>query len=261
MPRSRPSGHWLTCFFSVFLVVAGSWEALAQADDTIDPINPDQIHGELRSRQVTSLSSEIPARIDKITLREGYKFKKGTILVKLDCALIRAQHRKTEAALVAAKRKFAVEKRLLELNSTGELDVQDAEAERDKVLADMEAGLVRLSKCVIKAPFSGRIVERNLGEHQFAPVGREIIKIIDDENLEIAFLVPSHWVTWLKPGYKFLYKVSETNKSYPAKVVQRGAQVDAVSRSIIMIGRTLVRHKELIPGMSGIVIIKASKRD
>jgi hypothetical protein len=79
--------------------------------------------------------------------------------------------------------------------------------------------------------------------------------------LEIAFLVPSHWVTWLKPGYKFLYKVSETNKSYPAKVVQRGAQVDAVSRSIIMIGRTLVRHKELIPGMSGIVIIKASKRD
>ena len=61
--------------------------------------------------------------------------------------------------------------------------------------------------------------------------------------------------------YKFQFRVSETNKSYPAKVVQRGAQVDAVSRSIIMIGRTLARHKELIPGMSGIVIIKASKRD
>ena len=134
MPRSKPSGCWLTYFFSVILMVSGSWEALAQADDTIDPVNPDQIHGELRSRQVTSLSSEIPARIDKITLREGYKFKKGTVLVKLDCALIRAQHRKTEAALVAAKRKFAVEKRLLELNSTGELDVQDAEAEMDRFL-------------------------------------------------------------------------------------------------------------------------------
>ena len=109
MPLSRPSGHWLTCFFSVILVVAGSGEALAQANETFDPVNPDQIHGELRSRQVTSLSSEIPARIDKITLREGYKFKKGTVLVKLDCALIRAKHRKTEAALVAAKRKFAVE--------------------------------------------------------------------------------------------------------------------------------------------------------
>ena len=234
---------------------------LAKADDVIAPVNPDQIHGELRSRQMTSLSSEIPARIEEITLREGFRFKKGTVLVKLDCALIRARHRKTEAALVAAKRKFAVEKRLLELNSTGELDVQDAEAEMGKVLADMEAGLVRLSKCTIKAPFSGRIVEWKMSEHQFAQIGREIIEIIDDENLEIAFLAPSHWVTWLKPGYKILYRVNETNKVYPAKVVQRGAQVDAVSRSIIMIGRTLLRHKELIPGMSGTVSIKPPERN
>ena len=77
MPRFRLSGHWLSYFFSVISVVAGSWDALAQVNDTIDPVNPDQIHGELRSRQVTSLSSEIPARIDKITLREGYKFKKA----------------------------------------------------------------------------------------------------------------------------------------------------------------------------------------
>ena len=256
-----PGNRRIIKILLLWLVVFISGEILARADDGITPVNPDQIHGELRSRHVTSLSSELPARIEKITLREGYSFKEGTVLVKLDCALIRARHRKTEAALVAAKRKYSVEKRLLELNSTGELDVQDAEAEMGKVLADMEAGLVRLSKCIITAPFSGRVVERKMGEHQFAPVGSEIIKIIDDENLEIAFLVPSHWVTWLKPGYKFKYRVNETAKVYPARVVQRGAQVDAVSRSIIMIGRTLLRHKELIPGMSGIVIIKPPKRD
>ena len=261
MPSSRPSGHWLTCFFSVFLVVAVSWEALAQANDTIDPVNPDQIHGELRSRQVTSLSSELPARIEKIALREGFRFEKGSVLIKLDCALIKAQHEKTKAVLVAAEKKHAVEKRLLELNSTGELDVQNAEAEMGKALADMEAGRLRLSKCVIRAPFSGRIVERKMGEHQFAQVGREIIRIIDDKNLEIAFIIPSHWVTWLKPGYRFLYRVNETGKDYPAKVVQRGAQVDAVSRSIIMIGRTIAGHEELIPGMSGIVNIKPPNKD
>ena len=156
IPSYQLCDRRLMLIVAILLLVAISWDAVAQTNSTIDPINPDQIHGELRSRQVTSLSSELPARIEKITLREGYRFKKGTVLVKLDCALIRAQHRKTEAALVAAKRKFAVEKRLLELNSTGELDVQDAEAEMGKVLADMEAGQVRLSKCVIKAPFSVR---------------------------------------------------------------------------------------------------------
>ena len=74
-------------------------------------------------------------------------------------------------------------------------------------------------------------------------------------------IIPSHWVTWLKPGYRFLYRVNETGKDYPAKVVQRGAQVDAVSRSIIMIGRTIADHKELIPGMSGIVNIKPPNKD
>lgn len=251
----------IAAYLLLLLIIFHPLSALAQTDDEIVSINPEQIHGELRSRQVTSLSSEIPAKIERITLREGYKFQEGTVLVQLDCALIEAKHRKTEAAWVAAKRKYDVEKRLFELNSTGELDVQNAEAEMGKVLADMEAGLVRLSKCVIKAPFSGRIVERKIGEHQFAPVGREIIKIIDDENLEIAFLVPSKWVTWLKPGYNFSYKVNETGKVYPSKVVQRGAQVDAVSRSIIMIGRTLRRHKELLPGMSGTVVLKPPNRD
>ena len=228
---------------------------------TVEPVDPDQIHGQLRSLQETSLSSELPTRIEQIMLREGYRFEKGSVLVKLDCALIRAQHQKTKAALVAAKRKYAVEKRLLELNSTGELDVRNAEAKMGEALADMKAGRVRLSKCVIKAPFSGRIVERKMGKHQFAQVGKEIIKIIDDENLEIAFMVPSQWVTWLKPGYQFSYKVDETGKSYSAKVVQRGAQVDAVSRSIVMIGRTIDRHSELIPGMSGIVSIKPRNLD
>ena len=124
-----------------------------------------------------------------------------------------------------------------------------------KVDADIKAGRVRLSKCVIKAPFSGRIVKRKMGEHQFAQIGKEILSIIDDKNLEIAFIVPSRWITWLKPGYKFVYRVNETGKSYPSKIVQRGAQVDAVSRSVVIIGETLSRYNELVPGMSGQVII------
>ena len=140
----------------------------------------------------------------------------------------------------------------------GELDVKNAEAEMGKVVADMRAGRVRLSKCTIRAPFSGRIVEIKMGRHQFAKVGVEILKIIDDINLEIVFMVPSKWVSWLKPGYEFLYLVDETSKKYKARVVQRGAQIDSVSRSILLIGTTIGRHPELIPGMSGIIKFKPS---
>ena len=228
-------------------------KSLGQTIDLSVPVGPDKIYGKLRSQNSTFLSSEIPARIEQILVGEGDSFKKGANLVNLDCSLIRAKYEKLEAILKAAKAKLSVEKRLLELNSTGELDVKNAEAEMGKITADIKAGRVRLSKCFIKAPFSGRVVEVKMGQHQFAKVGVEIIKIIDDVNLEIVFMVPSNWVNWLKIGSQFEYQVEETSKVYKASVKQRGAQIDAISRSIIVIGITNKRQRELIPGMSGIV--------
>ena len=220
------------------------------------PLSPDKIYGKLRPKHSTSLSSEIPARIEKILVREGNSFKKGAVLVVLDCSLIKAKYERLEAILKAAQAKLAIERRLLELNSTGELDVKNAEAEMGKITADMKAGRVRLSKCVIKAPFSGRVVDVKMGKYQFARVGVEIVKIIDDLNLEIVFMVPSSWVSWLKLGHKFEYYVNETSLQYKARIIQRGAQIDAISRSIVMIGSTIHQQNELVPGMSGTVKFK-----
>ena len=249
------------CFLTFCLNVFDVNPALGQKVGFDDSISPDKIYGKIRSQHTTSLSSEIPTRIEKLLVREGNSFKKGSILIKLDCSLIKARYEKLEAILKAAKAKLSIETRLLELNSTGELDLKNAEAEMGKITADMKAGRVKLSKCIIKAPFSGRVVEVKMGEHQFAKVGVQIIKIIDDFNLEIVFMVPSGWVRWLKRGTAFQYLVDETSRSYSARIVQRGAQIDAISRSIVMIGATLKRHKELIPGMSGIVKFKIPVSD
>ena len=63
IPSYQLCDRRLMLIVAILLLVAISWDAVAQTNSTIDPINPDQIHGELRSRQVTSLSSELPARI------------------------------------------------------------------------------------------------------------------------------------------------------------------------------------------------------
>ena len=161
-PNNIPFFIFCALFGCLFNIQSGLSEAL----ETVNSVNPERIYGELRSRHITALSSELPAKIEKITLREGFKFKQGAILVKLDCALIRAKHERIKSNLIIAKRKYTVEKRLLELNSTGEIDVLNAESEIQKVQADMKAGNVRLSKCIIRAPFSGRILERKMGEHR-----------------------------------------------------------------------------------------------
>ena len=99
------------CFLTFCLNVFDVNPALGQKVGFDDSISPDKIYGKIRSQHTTSLSSEIPTRIEKLLVREGNSFKKGSILIKLDCSLIKARYEKLEAILKAAKAKLSIETR------------------------------------------------------------------------------------------------------------------------------------------------------
>ena len=54
-----------------------------------------------------------------------------------------------------------------------------------------------LGKCQISAPYAGRIAEQKIREQQYAQAGQPLLDIIDDSVLELEFLVPSRWLSWL----------------------------------------------------------------
>lgn len=229
--------------------------SLAQQTPTLEQPTQQNIYGQLRAKNHTTLSAEVAARINKIPLREGQSFKKGQALVVMDCQLLKAQLAKLKTVLLAAEKKHTAEKRLLDLNSTGKLEVDLAEIEVMKNQADVDATQVKISKCVLKAPYSGRVVAWKAREYQFSQVGKGIIEILDEKNLEIVFIVPSHQLAWMKPGHKFLFQVEETTMTYPASVARIGARVDPVSRSVTVIGALTGRFSDLLPGMSGSIQI------
>ena len=78
-----------------------------------------------------------------------------------------------------------------------------------------------------------------------------MLDIIDDSVLELEFLVPSHWLSWLRVGGKFEVQIDETRKSYPAKFIRIGARVDPVSQSVKVAAAIDGKFPELIAGMSG----------
>jgi hypothetical protein len=62
--------------------------------------------------------------------------------------------------------------------------------------------------------------------------GQALLDILDDSALELEFLVPSRWLSWLQQGTEFQVRIDETGKTYPAKVQRLAARVDPVSQSI-----------------------------
>lgn len=220
--------------------------ALAQ-----DPAQSLDIRAQLSPRRYTTLSAELGAKIETISVREGERFRGGQVLVSMECSLQRANQEKARAALAAAERTASVNKRLHEMNAGGELEAEIAAAEARKARAEVEAGRAILSKCQVAAPFSGRVADLKVRADQFVQPGAAMMEIIDDSVLEVEFLAPSRWLAWLRLGSAFQILVDETGQAYPAKVARLGARVDPVSQSIKVVGEITGTHPELLAGMSG----------
>jgi membrane fusion protein, multidrug efflux system len=225
----------------------------------LQSLNPDEIFGQLRSRNITTLSSEIAAKTDSIPFRNGESFLKGDVLVSFDCGLYQARENKAQAILNGASKKHAAEKRLAKLGSGGQLDVDLAAAKVEEARADLQIAKQQTSKCVLIAPYDGRVVQQRAGEHQFMQTGAAVIDIVEEGVLEIEFLVPSKRVVGLKKGSAFRFHVMETDKTYPAVILRRGALVDPISRTISMIGTLTGEAPDLIAGMSGQVLLEVDK--
>jgi membrane fusion protein (multidrug efflux system) len=235
---------WLTAMLGS-LAVTASFAGDAPSLDKQD------IRAQLSPQRYTSLAAEIGAKIDRIAVREGESFKAGQTLIGFDCTLQAAQSQRAKAALFAADKLATANHRLAELNSVGQLEVDTAEAEVAKARADVALTDATLSKCNVIAPFNGRVAEQKLREKQFVQAGQPILDIIDDSSLELEFIVPSRWLSWMKPGYRFRVRIDETTDTYPAKITRLGARVDPVSQSIKIAAVIDGRFPQLIAGMSG----------
>ena len=210
-----------------------------------------EIRAQLMPRRYTTVAAEIGAKINKIAVQEGSAFRSGQVLVGFDCSLQQAQLEKAQAELEAAEQTLKSNVRLAELNSVGQLELDLSRAAVNRSKAELSANQVVLDKCVITAPFAGRIAEQKVREQQFVQPGQPLLDILDDSVLELEFLVPSSWLAWLKIGGAFEVEIDETRKKYPARFIRKGARVDPVSQSIKVTGAIDGRFSELMTGMSG----------
>ncbi len=208
------------------------------------------IRGLIKPTTTAVLSSEISAQIEKLPFKNGDSFSKGETLVKFDCSLYLAQHSAAKAELEASKKNLENQEQLLQLNATSNIQVDLAAIEVKKSKANLSVTGITLNRCSIKAPYGGRVIETAVNQHESVGKDQELLSILNDKELEIEVIVPSKWLTWIKPDISFQFTVDETGKSYLAKISQIGAVVDPVSQTVPVKG-LFQEEVEVLAGMSG----------
>jgi RND family efflux transporter MFP subunit len=241
-------------------------DTLPTDDTPAKPTAPDQVTTELgnirglvKPQYEAELSSEITARIVNLPYKEGQRFRRGDTLIRFDCSLYNAELASTRAEHEAQEKTHKNNLELAKLDAVGKLDVDVSGSKVKKAAADMNVARVKVSRCVMRAPYDGRVVKLEVNEHEAVAPDQKLMRILDDRQLKIELIVPSKWLTWLKVGTGFSFKVDETGQAHPAKVTELGAAVDPVSQTVRLQGMFSQASPGVLAGMSGTAVFVVPK--
>jgi RND family efflux transporter MFP subunit len=229
--------------------------------------------GSLKAASRTAISAKVLATILEITATAGDQVKEGDVLIRLDSKELDARVRQAEQSLAAAvaarteaeqnfnRVKPLHEKRVIAKadfdQATAKLEVAKAgESRADQAVSEAKA---LLSYATIKAPKSGRIVDRLAEEGDTARPGEPLLVLYDAASLRLEAPVQENLAVKLQVGQKLDVYVDAIGREVEAAIDEIVPQADAPSRSFL-VKAALPRATDLYEGMFGRLRIPAGSR-
>lgn len=210
----------------------------------------------VRADAEAELSSSLSGMIKALPVDEGSEFAEGDLLVRLDCAMQRAEAEAATADHQAAQAEFEVRKALLARGGTGEVQVAVAEAQAAATKARQRLAEAVVSKCDIVAPFDGRVVETSVNAFEYVEPSQALLSVVSSGRPELEINAPAVWLRWLNIGSEGRVEFEEVDGTFAVRVSSIGAAIDPVSATIKVTAEFQKGSPEILPGMSGLVVFE-----
>lgn len=229
--------------------------------------------GTLKAASRSQISAKILATIQNVHVVAGDSVSEGDLLVTLNTQELNARLNQAVEVLTAASaaadeadKKFERVTELFQSNAISQqefdlakrnLDISKADERRAKQA--VEESNVLLSYSQIKAPKSGRIVDRLAEPGDTAQPGKPLLTLYDVNTLRLETPVLESHAIKLKVGQQLVVHVDSVNKDFTATIDEIVPQADAASRSFL-VKASLPRSQDLYEGMFGRLRIPAGER-
>jgi multidrug resistance efflux pump len=192
------------------------------------------LHAQLKVRQGILLASEVSGRINRLALRDGEHFMAGQVLANFSCPKEESRLTDLRAALTEQEH---IRQQLDAMHSINTLEIDLANTGREEAKADVVVAEALLGRCVVYAPFAGKVVKRFAKSSQVVRVGDPLLEIIDENNQEVELLVPASEMSHIKLGKHYQVNLHDTAKPYKIELTGLGGRIDPVTQTIKIYGR------------------------
>lgn len=212
--------------------------------------------GSLRSDESIVVRPEVAGRIAEILFQEGQRAVKGTVLIRLDPAVNRAEVQQARANLALAQAKF---NRSVELLQKGFVSAQARdEAENNLRVTEASVALAeaRLAKTEIKAPFGGILGLRVISLGDYVKEGQDLVNLESIDPLKVDFRIPEIYLKDVQVGQTLQVSLDALpGKTFEGRVFAVNPLLDAGGRSFVI--RAIVRNSDtsIRPGMFARVLL------
>lgn len=252
-----------------------SVEAVVAKRDTISVTVPSV--GSLKADRIVELKTQANGTVTSLAFKEGERVDSGQVLVRLDEDKLRASVAAARATLRRAETQAAnleqQERRNQQLLAQGAISQQAfddlktqaraARAQAEEARADLSLARERLSDATIRAPFHGRVGERDLDIGDYLKEGGDVVTVVDDDTIEAKFAVPERFVGRLEIGKPVEIGVSSLpGETFRGKVSFVSPVVDTTNRAVTLKARVPNSDGELRSGQfANVTLVLEKHRD
>lgn len=204
--------------------------------------------GTLIPEEGVELQAETSGRVIAINFREGARVAKGSLLVKLNDAELRATLARSQHQLALAETR---ERRLAPLIRQGLVRQEDYDivaSEVDVQKAEIELTRAQIDKTEIRAPFDGVIGLRYVSEGAFVGASTRVATLQRLDKLKIDFSVPEKYAGRIRIGSPVQFSVAGSERRFDASIYAYDPRIDSGTRSILIRAQTDNPEHRLLPG-------------
>ena len=214
--------------------------------------------GTVEAGEAITVVSEVDAVVTALPFIEGQAIDSGELIAQMDDQQIRAAYQSAEATRDQTRSAYDRAKEMLSAGAVSKQALDDATANLKVAEAQCEQARVRLSKCQIRAPFSGVIGHRLVSPGAFLRSGfslaTPITTLTQISRLKVLFTAPERIYPRLTRGSE----ITVTTPAYPddkliGKIDVIDPIVDSITRSVRVIARVSNPDRKFRPGMSATV--------
>lgn len=206
--------------------------------------------GRIEAVNAVELRPDEQGRITAILFQEGQMVARGTPLIQIDDAMLKAQAARTEADRDLARQQLERVRRLREQNASSSADLERAQAASRGADATLAMLQLQIERTTVRAPFAGVIGQRFVSPGDYVTNTTRLLTLQTVDPHRAVIEVPERHAVRLRRGQTLEFSVAaHPGRVFRAQVEFIDPVVQTANRTILVKARAPNPDRLLLPGM------------